>query len=416
MDHLWFFLSHAGRDDLSGPYVGRFYRDLAQEVASCAGLATDIDEKEIGFIDRTGLEPGDHWQGKIDEQLRICRTLVCLVSRSFLRSPNCAKELQLFKERVDAQMATQAHGTPRWPLILPILWDRPDRLLQELPSSLSEIQVPLRSLGSVYAEEGLGYLMRLNKHADDYQELLVRLARRLVEIAEKYPLEPTSVLHPLGQAEDVLEGTSRTGPSVARFVFVAGHRKEFAGIRQKTDFYGWEGGRDWRPYLPDANKSVGILSQEAAAAAELYYESLGVSDELVRQIRLAEETNTIVLLLVDPWSIRVQRYRRCMLEIDQLSFINCGLLISWNEADEETSKNYASLRAEVRKIFERNFIISNLYFKDRVRSQEELKGEIVAAIGEIRRRMMQRGTVFQMIEGAEGSPVPVISGTAGART
>jgi hypothetical protein len=63
----------------------------------------------------------------------------------------------------------------------------------------------------------------------------------------------------------------------------------------------------------------------------------------------------------------------------------------------------------------RSFIVNNIYLRDRIRSCDELKQEIVGAISEIRRRMMQFAQVFKKIEGAESGTPPTISATIGAR-
>jgi len=409
----WFFLSYGRRDDIGGSYVSFFWEKLADVVAQKAGLPSEVPKEQVGFLDKSSTEPGDDWGAEIESALRTCRTLVCLVSPSYLGSEYCGKEFQAFRERLEEQ-----GGAP--PLILPILWDRPEKVLRSLPPALAKLQFPHEVFGQTYAQEGLGYLMRLREHTKFVQ----KFAERLVSVAEEHPLPEADRIRDLKSVSNAFCGEEAhhlqaprpkvAGPTVARFVLVAGRNEEFKGIREQTAGYGEEGGRDWRPYYPDAEEAVGILSQQVASDQSLFYETLTVSADLIQKIREAEETNTMVLLLVDPWSIRLQRYQSWLREIDRNAFLNCSLLIPWNENDGETHRSRDDLQAAMEKTLVRSFIVNNIYLRACVRSREELKQEIVGAIGEIRRRMMQLARVFHRIEGAESSTPPKISATAGA--
>jgi FxsC-like protein len=409
----WFFLSYGRRDDIGGAYVSFFWEKLAEAVAQKAGLPSDIPKEEVGFFDRSAIEPGDHWRAEIAGALRTCRALVCLLSPSYLRSEYCGKEIKAFTERLAKQ------GGSASSLVLPILWDRPAKVLRDLPPVLAEIQFPHKEFGEAYAQEGLAYLVRRRKH----DGFVHKFAERLVRAAEEFPLSESDDLPDLKTIDnafcsedsppDRAPGPQVVGPTVAQFVFVAGCNEELASIRKQTDCYGAEGGRDWRPYYPVKKESIGILSQQVASTESLFYETLAVSDDLIDRIRKAEETNTIVLLLVDPWSIRLRRYESCLRTLDQNAFLNCSLLIPWNESDEETRGRRDELRSTMERTLVRSFIVNNIYVRDSVRSHEELKQEIAGAIGEVRRRMMQLARVFKRIDGAESSPPPKISATAG---
>ncbi len=403
----WFFLSYSRRDDVSSRLVSIFYEKLADAVSQKLGLSADVRREAVGFFDKQSTEPGDYWPETISEALRKCRTLVCLMSRSYIRSEYCGKELSVFQERL-------SNIEPKPPLILPLVWDWPDQVRLELPKVFKSIQVPFDAPQKIYTKFGLGSLVQRRRY-DDFLDLF---ARRLVKVAEECPLPESGSIRPLAEVRSAFHGpldriSTRGGPNEAKFVFVAGRREEFMGIRKTTDFYGREGGHDWRPYHPEVKETIGVISQALMASESMSYEDLPISAELISEIRTAEETNTIVIMVVDPWSVKIKRLLDPMQRFDENNFSNCGLLIPWNERDNETSKSRDMLQEQIEAALSRTFITNNVYLRRHVRSRDELKEEIFEALSEVRRRIIHRAAVFQKIAGADSSLVPKISGTPG---
>jgi len=67
-------------------------------------------------------------------------------------------------------------------------------MLRDVPEIAARIQHSDPRFPDVYKDQGLRYILRLQKHKDDYAELLSRLGRLLVKTAE------TAVFPPLAQA------------------------------------------------------------------------------------------------------------------------------------------------------------------------------------------------------------------------
>src|SRR5215213_1686004 len=140
MGNYYFFLSYSRRDAAGGEYLKKFYEDLALGVGAKLGLPSSTKKTEIGFFDETGNEPGDHWPSNIAEALRTSKVFVCLYSRGYFNSTYCGREFQLFLDRVNKYKASHPELTTAPPLILPVLWDSPDRLPKLLPEIINEVQ------------------------------------------------------------------------------------------------------------------------------------------------------------------------------------------------------------------------------------------------------------------------------------
>lgn len=418
MSGHWFFLSYARRDALGNAYVTRLREHLALEVGRVAGLPSSVGAGDIGFLDTEGIEAGQHWPDALARALQSCRVMVCLYSRAFFSSPYCGKEVQVFRSRLAAHGSP---GDPPPPLLVPLLWARPDTLANAVPPSLSRIQHADAAFGETYAEEGLYQLMSLSKYRDEYRRLLVRLAETIVRSAEAHPLAPlpdvprldavpSAFDHRAPEASPHPAEPRASGPDTARFVFVAARRGELAELGAPDHAYGPAGGRDWRPYAPTEPEPVGLVTQRVAALENVFYETLPLADRLIDQLREAERTNTIVVLVVDPWSIRSETYRRHMLEFDEANFVNCGVLIPWHRQYDEAAEVRSILETGVRQTFSRAYVLNASYIRRSIHSVDELQKELIAVISEVRRRMIQRAQVFLPPEYLSEHPLPTISG------
>lgn len=432
MPDYWFFLSYARRDSKGERYLRKFYTDLALRVSKIAGLPSQARENEIAFFDEQGVEPGDEWDSKIAEGLQTSRVFLCLYSRAYFNSHYCGQEFQAFQDRVKAYVIKP--GSEPFRPMLPVLWGDPKFLSQNLPRSVSRLQDRHVDFGQLYSEEGLEYIMRLEKSVE-YQEFLTRLAGRIVHQAESHRLPRVASFRFLKDVENAFEENSHRkvdaghaspdtsgtpvneGPGVAWFVYLAGRDIDYRSIRTNIGSYGHFGGGSWMPYRPPIQKRIGVLSQTIAAEEDLLLESPSVDDRLVFRLREAEERNTIIIVVVDPWSVRVESLKRFLLAYDQTRLSNCALLIVWNENDEETTSNTADLQSELMRTLFRTWESGDTFFRARVCNEEDLKREITAAINDIRLRLIRRARLFRPVGRGENTPFPTIAGpaTTGAR-
>jgi FxsC-like protein len=428
MSDYWFFLSYARRDGLNNPYLERFYNDLALAVGRAAALESALQVSDIGFFDRQGIETGDIWRDTLTEAIQTSRVFVCLFSRSYFNSQFCGKEFQSFRARLEAY-TRNFQKSQRPSLILPVLWDNPLKL-PKTPQAVSEIQYAHDEFGKMYAQEGLNLLMRQQQYQGDYETFVLKFADKIVEEALKYADEKQVHLVPrlpnfpsLEQVENAfapppplpsLPGEPQVsvddeyvGPGVAKFIYVASRAAELQSqkIRKDLDCYGVQGGPLWCPYHPDQN-AVGLIASKAAIEVNSQPHIIPLGKDLIERLRKAEETNTVVLILVDPWSARLQTYRERMEELDEEAFVNCGILIPWNENDDRIEPDFLAAKNNIKQLFSRTFVLNSKYIKDSISTPQQLESELIHAINEARRRIRQRQDVLRP---APGGPMPTIT-------
>jgi FxsC-like protein len=424
MPDYWFFLSYSRNDNRDQHLVEKFYRDLAEKVATKAALGSNVKAEEVGFWDQESIPLGAEWKDSLRHALQTSKTLVSLYSTSYFKSDYCGKEWQAFRSRLDAHLRAFPPGTALPPLILPVLWDTYN-LEGALPRAVSEIDFDQTGLGANYTSFGLDRIIRLNKYADDYQEFLIAFAQILVDAASQYPIQgvyQTPSIHEIVNpfSSQLSTGVSAAGvspatrgPRYAKFVFVAGKREEMRGIRQQLSCYGMDEKRiDWCPYreglVEDPNHMIGIIAQKAASDVGLVFEPMVVDRDLVQQLRQAEAELNIAVLIVDPWSLHLQDYEQLMREYDQSRFINSGLLIPWNIADQETNANAEILRGKIMQVFERIACQKDMTFRPDIRSRQDLRDAMMLALNEVRRQIASKGH-FRPVPSE--AAIPTISGS-----
>lgn len=172
--------------DLTDPpdkSVQAFFHDLSAEVSRRAAAGSTLRPGFLAVEDPSGR----HWRSGLAEALGFAEVFVPLLSSDYYRRSWPRQEWSGFMQRLrDAGV--------RDPLrrIAPVLWEPLPAGLQtpELPAALS-----LASDASLaaYAQNGLYFLQRQRGYRDFYQQVVCELATRIVAIAEKAPLRPSSV-------------------------------------------------------------------------------------------------------------------------------------------------------------------------------------------------------------------------------
>ena len=356
----WFFLSYARLDRDDDPFecVRKFYSDLDRELRP----KKKISQGSAGFYDGTGIQQGDQWPQTLGTALNACRSLVCVYSPAYFDSEYCGKELAVFNSRVDAYMNGAVQGTQRPKLIIPVLLYPPDEL-GTIPEALSDTQYHDDDYPELYRQEGLRYFFRRTSGAlqDAYQDFLdVLVAKLIAATAVSPPSLPAlpdikniqSAFHtPRVSPAGVVMSQEQSGPRYADFFYVAGKRDEIQPLGRSLDNYGVEGELDWKPYLPEAPEEIGLIAQSAATKEGFRYQRFALNENLLSFIKDAETNNRIVILVVDAWTLRLQKYKQWMLDYDRMNFSNCAVLIAWNDKDADTTRDRALLEFAVRQAF-----------------------------------------------------------------
>jgi FxsC-like protein len=193
---------------------------------------------------------------------------------------------------------------------------------------------------------------------------------------------------------------------------LAGRKEDYQGKRRDISCYGDRGGYQWKPLLPPKPESIGAITPRVAGEKGLSPHVLPVSKDLVKHLQKAEEDNTITILVVDPWSVKVESYNQLMRDYDRYRLDNCAVIIVWNGADPETAERREELKEALDDVFERNLRVVDEVFRDSVQTEEELLTDLAAVIEKIRERLADRSKPARAVPHNGGESFPNINGAS----
>ena len=181
----WFYLSCA-QEDWTDDGVQAFFQQLNAEVRALAGASefyVGAFRPNTSEVATTALRK--EWFPETVAALQNSRVLVPLYTRDYFESEVCGKVWEFFQTRINAE------STPA-PIILPVLWSSLADLPYPLPNAVASILYAddTGEMGQAYSSGGLRQLKKLNQ--DQYEAFIQTFARRLVEIATPYPVQPLS--------------------------------------------------------------------------------------------------------------------------------------------------------------------------------------------------------------------------------
>ncbi|WP_433537625.1 TIR-like protein FxsC [Micromonospora sp. CA-249363] len=283
----YFFLSYAHSAPVQSArtdtdiWVGRFFADLSGEVGRLAAPRPGV---EIGFIDQH-IPPGADVKAALAGALGAAQVFVPLYSPGYFNRPWALGEQESFL----ARLGTVADAAPVPPVVpaehvVPVLWipvpswdNHP-----ELGSALDlGRDVP------AYAENGMRALCMLGAYREQYQLLLRRLARRIVEPTRRFWLRPS-------RAPDLDEVSRQTSADPAFVVAVLAPTWDQPPKGREASSYA-DRSRLWRPF--GARQELPLADYAASTA-----ERLGLP---VRTTDFADAEDLLEvrpgLVLIDPW-------------------------------------------------------------------------------------------------------------------
>ncbi len=396
-----FYFSYARND--SSSHIRKFYDDLSTEVHRKMGRS----KESIGFFVQD-FPPGEEWPLQLLKALQQSRFLVSMYSPSYFNSEYSGKEVQYFLDRGKLDEANGRFS----PQIFPVMWIPPRG---PLPQAVNDIQTFVASNPEIYINQGLSYLMRLQRYRDEYLEFIIHFADDLVNAFERSPSQPLFDPPPLNEIRSawdapiepaaVKPARAKAGPSHIKFVYVAATKSEIEanGIRKELQYYGVEGGLDWRPFLPDNPDEIAILAQEVAAKERIRYESIPINDTLIDKLREAERNRDLVIIVIDPWTLRLEPYQAILREFDKYRSLNCAILIVWNGSDNETIAMLPMLQLTLNHSL-LSFAVSKVAnYMGSIHSAEKFQHDLSNAVVTLRRYIIS--STFRVMPREEVIPV-----------
>jgi FxsC-like protein len=407
---LYFFLSYArGNDDI---YVKQFYQDLCNEVRVLVGARDD----DVGFLDNLNIDPGQHWPQALVDAVAECASFLALYSPAYFLSRPCGKEWTLFARRSQEHVhedSAQLSG------LIPVVWHPP----RELPGVARSLQYDLDlpdAAKEAYARRGLRQLLRLQRHKDDYLELVSAVADRIVEAAASPPppgsreiefeqLESAFHLDSASADDDATDLTSlvATGQTI-HFVTVALSRVEAESIHRSSTFYG-DRPHDWAPFRPLLPRPLGEYAQKVASE-QGFRSTVKTVEQLNECLKLAQQQNHIVVLLIDAWSAELQRYRRMLEDFDHQDNV-AAVLIVMSHNDPETQRRSHELADRMRRtLLNTERRLDEVMLRRSVLTGPSFEADLQVVLAEARNRLIKSGRVFRHPPHEPPGPRPILEG------
>lgn len=339
----YFFLSyaHTPRYDLADTadpdaWVADLYTDLCDHIMQLTNLPYGA---KPGFMDRD-LRPGNHWPAGLSQALATCRVFVPLYSRRYFESEQCGKEWFAFSRRVLNQTAK---GASRPELIVPAVWVPVEP--QALPEVAKSIQFNHRELGDRYLAHGFYGIIKLARYRDAYEEAVYELARRIVDVAHRTPIDPCQPddYESLDSAFGSAHPPASSGRRL-RITMVAPTTDDLPDGRE-PDHYG-SAPQDWNPYKPASARPLADHACDLLRNLD-YRPVVGDLDGRGPALASAGPPTDPEVLLVDPWAATQTEPHKMLHRLDQQDKPWVQVVVPWNPGDMQTAAAQARLRSSM---------------------------------------------------------------------
>jgi len=337
----YFFLSYAHTPSW-GPgggdpdhWVRVLFGDLCDHIMALTDLPAGAT---AGFMDRE-MGSGDGWPEKLSENLATCRVFVPLFSPRYFTSEMCGREWFAFNERV---LRARATGSGSVPAIVPALWTHVP--YDQLPDSVRHIHVDHAAFGSRYEAHGFYGLIKLSRLRDEYEEMVLRLAQRIVRVAHDSPL-------PVGRPRSYERTPSafkpRGGAPRRIHLTVAAPTRDSVPEHRDARPYG-ENAQEWNPYHSESVRPLTHVAEDLIRSLDYRITVSSLDDEDIGSLRPSDEATDAVLLdvlddkdpperpgilLVDCWALADADRRRRLKAFDKSARPWVGAVVPWNRAD-----------------------------------------------------------------------------------
>ncbi|HEY6401197.1 MAG TPA: FxsC protein, partial [Blastocatellia bacterium] len=200
-------------------------------------------------------------------------------------------------------------------------------------------------------------------------------------------------------------------PRYVKFIFLAGRKQELKPVRTSLDSYGESGG-EWRPWLPDPKDEVDLLVQEVIQRERLISDGvITIDDNLEKRLDEAENSNKIVVIIVDLWTLQLERYQKLMRDVvDPKQLVNCVIVVPWNPQDPEATNQRHDLENLLQATFVRRTANESPDLLTQIDSATKMKDRLATMLQVTRSKIIKRAEVLRKATGAEAIALSNIEG------
>jgi len=357
------------------------------------------------------------WPDVLGEALRTAGTFVPILSPAYFSSQYCGKEWTAFARRLPARPVNPTEPGPVQPVLLV-----PPGDLHPMPPAVAAHQYCHDDYPDQYLERGLSYLLNVPSETDSYWKFLHAFAGKLIGALRSNPTSCAASLEPLAAIPSAfhdemshLQLIERGGPPskhlFAEFVYIVARAEELRDLRQELSSYGDEGGLDWRPYLPMYDAEIGMIAAQVASRERFRYEPVPLDDHLVERVVTAAGARKVVVVVVDVWTVRIERYRKLMEDLDNRNVPACVIIVPVNFSDVETMRSQELLRATLEATFvNRHLVPDPDVFLAWVDTPEGLDARLADALSKAKMRILKQYEVTRRAQALGAfSRLPIIA-------
>jgi FxsC-like protein len=409
-----FFLSYARLDRTPridpDDRILEFYRDLNAAVQMRLG-ALGFDD---GFMDQQEIGAGERWDQTLVNELQASRVLIPVYSGHYFGRPVCGQEWEVFRMR--QAVHREIFKQPEPPVILPVLWTAED-WLPPVPWVARGLNYTYKNFPDAY-RQGLYQIMdkpRLRRA--HYQDVVDAFAEEVARAARAYDL-PLATVPDLAGVQNAFALAGPGGPQPGgrgsrhvKVVYVAATPAELEVHRQNRDAYG-EGGMYWHPFQPE--DEVSLIAQQVASAGRYFYEPLQFGPGLQQAIQSARSMENIVVMVVDPWTLRVMQYYNEVRACDEREDLDYLVIVPWM-ADEETVRARNPLEQVLGNAFRKRPQLTPRMYLSPISTASEFRDKLAVSL-----ELFRGGNPAAASEAAAGAPtgggrrgLPTVSATGG---
>jgi FxsC-like protein len=339
-----------------------------------------------------------------------CKVFVPIYSPHYFDREFTGQEWHAF----DRRLAEHETRTGRRPDAIVPVWWLPSR--RGVPPVAASVQHGASLTATDHHQRGLRYLLQRKASRDDYIEILVSLADRILHVAEDPPAAMTFAdlsklpnafertgdnesppVDPAGEPA----GEPAAGPRHVNFLIAARGRDEMRVQREDLDVYG-ENWADWRPYYPGCTDRVAVRAQHEATAQDMTTSAEGVSEALFDALERAKERNELVVLLVDPWAVELPDYQALLRRLDDIRSTHTAVLVPWEPADVPPSVRGTALRDKLLAVLGGWADAGDHAFRGELGSIEAFVESLQQVLVALRARVVNRAEVSR--RAAEAGP------------
>jgi FxsC-like protein len=116
-------------------------------------------------------------------------------------------------------------------------------------------------------------------------------------------------------------------------------------------------------------------------------------------------------MFVDGWTAGLPEYQSALKAFDQQNYVNCSVIVPWNDADPENQSNNQRLQEALKDALKFRFSGQNdLYCRSAINSEDDLRRQLVEVLTRLRAEVINKSTPDRGVIPESSGSRPIISG------